>query len=280
MSTPTPAAHLGLRSEYVINHLSSTFSEEEDVIVLRSPDDPNYYFGNLLALKVPLDSRTPAQWQTRFRELFRSVPEVQHCTLIWAREESTPANVREFQRLNFEYEENHILKVRREDFRVPERLNSEPEYRALQTTSDWQQWTALNIAEKLDDHREDELRPYLQGRIHNYQRLEEKGFGETLGAFQNGRLIGYAGLYHLDGLARFQNVHVIPSAQNRAIARTILTQLTQRLPDSVQELIIVADEHYHASALYQSLGFHIAERECSLCWWPGKPHRPDQNITT
>lgn len=269
---------LGLRSEYVISHLSSEFIDTDDVIVLSSPDDPNYYFGNLLALKIPLDCLSPTQWLQRFQERFQHLPAVKHCTLVWVREEPIPVNVSRFMQLGFDYEENHVLYLKREHFRSPDQLNVEVDYRPLVTDDDWSQWTSLNIAEQIESHTEEELRPYLAGRIRNYHALKQKGLGETLGAFHNGRLIGYAGLYHLNGLGRYQNVHVIPEFQNRHMARTLLTHLTQRLPETVDELVIVADEHYHASKLYQSLGFTIAERECSLCWWPGKT--ANQNSTT
>lgn len=264
------ATHLGLRSEFVIDHLESELIEEDEVIVLRSPLNQHYYFGNLLALKVPLDRYTPEQWQARFKQAFRDLPEVRHCTLQWLRSEPLPTNVKAFQQQGFRFEENHVLTLRRTDFTAPAKQNNDCHYRPLQSESDWAQWTALNIAEQFNEHREDELRPYLQGRIRNYRALEQQGYGETLGAFLGEQLIGYAGLYHWQNLARFQNVHVIEEHQNKAIARTLLTRLIERLPDTVSDLVIMADEHYHASDLYQSLGFAVTERECSLCWWPKK----------
>lgn len=260
--------HLGLRSEYVINHQVSDFIEQNDVIVFRTAEQPDYYFGNLLALKEPLDSRTPAQWQERFREAFSELPGVRHCTLQWIREDPQPVNVERFKALGFQFEENHILALNTSKFRGITEPFDGCSFRPLQSAEDWSQWIEMNIADQLEHHTEAELRPYLNGRVRNYQALSQRRLGETLGAFDGAELIGYAGLYHLNDLGRFQNVQVNEDRRNQGIARTLLTHLVERLPEGVDQLVIVADEHYHASALYQRLGFQIAERECSLCWWP------------
>jgi ribosomal protein S18 acetylase RimI-like enzyme len=43
----------------------------------------------------------------------------------------------------------------------------------------------------------------------------------------------------------------------------------------VERLIIVADLHYHALGLYESLGFERAEQLFGVCHWP----RADAEVT-
>lgn len=262
-------AGLGFKSEYVINHLNCEVIETDEFIVLKTPDNPNYYFGNQLVLKVPLHSKTRKQWQHAFRQAFADMPQVTHEAYSWQRGEQLPTNaLQEFANDNFIYEEDHILTLPRSQFITPHQLNNQVSIRALRTEADWQQWMQLSIEEMTDTYQETNLRPYLIAKKTKYQQLETNGHGQYLGAFVGDRLIGYAGLYHLNNLARFQSVHVIPEYENQKIAKTLLTRLIEQVNPQVETLIIVADEHYHATLLYQSLGFKVTERQCNLCWWP------------
>jgi ribosomal protein S18 acetylase RimI-like enzyme len=263
---------LGNRAEYVISHLECERLELDEVVVIRTPSAPNFYFGNLLSLKIDIEKKTLEQWTALFDSIFSETAGVDHYTFTWPRRENFDANmIKPFIDANYKFDETHILSMERSQFEPPEMLNEDIDYRSIETDADWQQWTELNLVERLKTDEETGLRTFLQGRIQNYNKLSQEGLGEFLGAFKGETLIGYAGLYYLDGLARFQDVHVRPDFQNKKIAKTLLTKLIQRTSETVNTMVIVADENYHASKLYQSLGFTITERECSLYWWPGNP---------
>ncbi|TCS38736.1 GNAT family N-acetyltransferase [Reinekea marinisedimentorum] len=260
---------LGFQSEYVINHLSCEVIEHDEFTVLRTPDNPNYYFGNMLALKVPLHSKSRSEWQQAFQQAFADMPKVKHETYSWPRCEQFNANsLEDFAKDHFAYEEDHILTQPRSTFTKPLTLNTEVSLRPLTSDTDWQQWMQLSIQEMNTEHDESSLRPYLLAKRDKYRKLEARGYGQYMGAFAGERLIGYAGLYHLHKIARFQSVHVIPEFENRKVAKTLLTRLIEQVNPHVETLVIVADEHYHATLLYQSLGFQVTERQCSLSWWP------------
>jgi len=267
--------NLALYSEYVVNHLDCVLAELPLFTVLQTPTTPNYYFGNLIALKVPLRSQSKQQWQQDFHDAFKTIPKVKHQTYTWQRTDSHEADeerIAEFVEAGFKYDETHILSLAKSDFVNPNSLNNTVVIRELTHEKDWAQWLELSFNDLQSEHDDSSLRSFLESRKHNYRRLAEKGYGQYLGAFDGDRLVGYAGLYSLNDIARFQNVLVIEDYQNRGIAKTLLTTLINVSSNEVDTLVIHADEHYHATKLYQSLGFEITLRECSLCWWPDKPH--------
>jgi ribosomal protein S18 acetylase RimI-like enzyme len=99
--------------------------------------------------------------------------------------------------------------------------------------------------------------------------LEQDGAGHYWGAFQGDQLVAFAGFYHQAGLGRFQHVRTLPNFQRKGLCKSLLcTIIKQAISQGIETLVIVADEHYHATALYGSLGFEITSREASLCWWP------------
>lgn len=263
---------LGSQAEYVVSHLECERIDLPDAVAIRTPTAPSYYFGNLLSLKYPITSKSYSQWIELFDHAFSDISGVEHYTFTWTRTDDFAAkDVKPFLEAHFEYEETHILSMKRSDCTEPSGLNEKLTYRRFETDDDWRQWLALNVAQDGGQHDKDGFVLFLEGRIRNYKNLSGRGLGEYLGAFDGTTLVGYAGLYHLEGMARFQNVHVRPDFQNQNIARSLLTKLIQRANASVNTLIIVADENHHASRLYQSLGFAISERECSVCWWPDNP---------
>jgi ribosomal protein S18 acetylase RimI-like enzyme len=270
--------NLGFQSEFIINQLEATIIEQPDYTVLQTPANPTYYFGNLLALKIPLNTHSHLEWLRIFEGAFSNLPDVKHYTFSWVRPlEQDPTEITTFTDANFKFEETHVLAMKRQEFEPTKVLNEDVILRPLSTEQDWQHWLELSIKENTGDHDEQGLREFLSLQIDNYRRLNSKNLGEYLGAFIDQQLVGYAGLYHRGALARFQNVHVIPDHQNKKIAKTLLTHLIQRTSESVEQLVIIADEHYHATKLYQSLGFKIAERECSLCWWPDAQRKQGKN---
>ncbi len=260
--------NIGMRSEVVIGQLQSQLEERDDYIVVRTPSKPFYYFGNLLALKKPLNHHTKPEWLSLFDTEFREQPGIRHYTFSWTREQEDDTSVQAFTDAGFQYEEMHVLTQTRSDFVRPGQVNETVVYRPLLSDEDWQQWTEISWNERSGNHSESDYRMFLAGQVANYRQLHEQQMGEYLGAFRGAELIGFAGLFHQASLARFQHVLVTPAFQNTGIAKGLLSHLIERAPQHIETMVILADEHYHASNLYRSLGFTIAERECSLCWWP------------
>lgn len=201
MTMPS-ARHLGFESEYIINHLDAVIIERADYWVHQTPSNPHFYFGNFIELKVPLSRYSKAQWLTIFADEFSNLPEVKHVTLSWSRN-LHQEQLTDFLTAGFEFEECHILAAKREQFKSPSLLNKTVRLQPITNPAQWQQWCDLAVKEDNNKHEEKSLREYLNKKSAYYQRLATNDFGETLGAFVGEQLIGYAGLFHLNDLARF-----------------------------------------------------------------------------
>lgn len=261
---------LGIQSEYVVNHLHTQTIERDAFVVYQTPDSPNYYFGNLLALKEPLSSRSKQDWEACFDRQFRSIPGIQHRTFVWRHDPDahTTALVDAFKSSVYVYGEEHILSMASNNLVVPDPCRANVEVRRLSTESDWLQWLEVGVASRDEGHAEEDFRRFRQSRLEVYRALIEQDNGRFFGAFDGERLVGYAGVFHHSGLARFQDVEVIPEYRRRGIARTLISELSQWVGQYADQQVIVADAHYHATVLYQSLGFRVTQIEANLCWWP------------
>ncbi|MEX2322115.1 MAG: GNAT family N-acetyltransferase [Saccharospirillum sp.] len=262
---------LGVQSDFIVSHLEAELNDHADYAVYRTPVSPDFYFGNFLALKTPLSEKTRPEWEQAFDHMFDGVAGIRHRAFIWpVVEGSEETDIRDFLAANYEFTENHVLEMPSDALITPHRLNTDVRIKPFSDDeSIWSQWREIAVTERDAGHEEADYRTYLAGREKTYRALERSGYGDFFGAFEGDCLVGYAGVFALNDLARYQQVQVIPGYQNQGIARTLIHYLAQWVAVKASRQIIIADADYHASALYQSLGFSLSQREGCLCQWPG-----------
>lgn len=261
---------LGIRAEWVVAHLESTLEHKSEFSVLRTPRSPSYYFGNVLALHGPLETRDRAGWEAEFKAAFPNQGVTRHSTFIWTPTHSkAEAESRQtFEDAGYKLNETHVLTLPRGQTIKPLGVQEGIDIRPLTNSDHWHQWLEMELAGREPGHAEEDYRLYLETRQHNYRALEAAGHGQFFGAFARNLLVGAAGIFHHQRLARFQYVRVIDSWQGRGIAKQLLAHLSNWVKPYADTQIILADANYHATRLYQSLGFGVTEHEASLCWWP------------
>lgn len=268
MNNPTTLS-LGVQSEYVVSHHEVERLDGEEATVFRTPSSPDYYFGNFLALKIPLAERNRSHWESLFDRAFADLDGIRHRTLIWRPQENDASAVERFRQAGYEYEETDIRLLNNGRLgALPAALNPRVQIRPFNADSDWQQWLDISVALREAGHEEADFRRHRQDRQASYRRLVERQLGNFYGAFVGLELVGYAGVFHWQGLARYQDVRVVPAWQKQGIARHLVHRMAGEMQSVVERQVIVADANYHATRLYQSLGFELAEREASLCLWP------------
>src|SRR5689334_5941579 len=74
---------LGLTTELGLFATRSRIVDREDYLVVTTPDDPSYYYGNLLVLPAAPQVGEVAFWTRRFHEELGGNPEIRHVTLSW-----------------------------------------------------------------------------------------------------------------------------------------------------------------------------------------------------
>jgi ribosomal protein S18 acetylase RimI-like enzyme len=95
------------------------------------------------------------------------------------------------------------------------------------------------------------------------------GINFTIGAFEDGQLVGTVGFYRETALklrhkGYIVSMYVLPEYRSRGIARTLLVEAitrARRLPDLKQVLLGVVVTQTTAKRLYESLGFVAYGRE-------------------
>ena len=232
-------------------------TERDGYLVIRTPDNPGFWWGNFLLLDAVPDVGTLGLWLDRFGTEF---PAAKHVTFGIDTTDADAVIPAEFTEAGLEPERSVTLTAA--DVTEPAHLNREVEIRALASDDDWRQSADLGMrlfATDLD---------YYLGRARARRRIIEQGLGVWFGAFEDGALVAQLGLFRTgDGLARYQDVETDPALRRRGLAGTLVWQAGRYGLEELgaHTLVIVADQDGDAIRLYRSVGFTDAEGQLGLC---------------
>jgi GNAT superfamily N-acetyltransferase len=245
---------LVLRSELAALSGLAEAQDHPDHLVLRTPGQPDFWFGNCLIIKGPPGD--PDRELGLFRAAF---PDAAHVVIQW--DDPAPDAGRlaaHWGPRGFEVELSDGLVLTGPPVAPPPVA---VDLRQV-TGSEWDGVFDLELADGLaDGHAEAPHRAFLAARIAGRQAQVAAGLGAWFGAFDGGRIVACLGLLRGDRVARFQNVNTAPSHRRRGIAAalvhhaTLWTQATR--PDC--RPVIVAETDGAPGRIYRRLGYAHAE---------------------
>ena len=258
--SPVHLDSLGLRTDLALLRLGgSEITDRGDHLVVRSPHNPDHWWGNFLLLRAAPDETTVDRWLGRFTVEF---PDAAHRTFAVDGTDGTVGDLSAFAARGFTVEAQTVLTAG--VVHPPRRHDPTAEYRTLTSDDDWAQSAELRFV--CDDSPDRELhRRFVTARTATQRRLVAAGTGAWFGAFVDGRLVSQLGLLRTGpGQARYQSVETHPEFRRRGLAGRLVHDAGRYGLDrlGVTTLVIVADPDYVAIDLYRSIGFRDTERQC------------------
>jgi GNAT superfamily N-acetyltransferase len=254
-----PITNLGFRTDVTLRVLEGAqVTDRGDHLVIRSPDNPTFYWGNFLLLGAPPAPGTAATWLARFAAEF---PAAGHVALgVDSVRDDVPVSD-DFPAAGLEPQHESVLTC--SAVNPPPRPNELADIRPLTSDADWQQSLDLGIR----CHGDDADQEYLIQRTAARRRLTEAGTGAWFGAFTDGRLMAQLGIFDAgDGLARFQHVETDPAARRQGLSGTLVWRAGSYAREvlGASTLVIVADPAEGAIRVYRSCGFADAQGQLSF----------------
>jgi ribosomal protein S18 acetylase RimI-like enzyme len=242
---------LGWRTDLALLEISGSVLEDRgDHIVVTTPHNPTFYWGNFVMLAgPPTDAADARQWLGVFEASF---PSARHRTFGIDGTSGTAADASSFADLGMDAEVSTVMTAM--SVHEPPRPNKEATYRPLESDGDWEQQVELTMEGESVDYSLE----FSAGRARQHRLLAEDGHGQFWGAFEDGRLMSSMGLFRASpGLARFQTVKTHPDARGRGLAGTLVHEISRfGFADlDAETLVMVADPDYLAIRVYRSVGF-------------------------
>ena len=257
---------LALATELALAATRGRITDRGDYIVVETPDDPGYYYGNLLLLPAPPQVGEVAYWTRRFAEELGGNPAIRHVTFWWDGITGETGATGELAAAGFTLEPSLVMTagaVKAADPALPVRALAPDEVLAT-----------AELAYAIGDRHDEPYREFLHRRAAWHRRLVERDAARFYGAHDGDALVASLGLVAAGPLARFQDVQTAPAYRKRGLAGALLAAAAaghRRSSDPstrADPLVILALAGSDAERVYTRVGFHVAERTASACRYP------------
>lgn len=242
-------------------HEGSKVTASSGCTVIRSPQNPTFWWGNFLLMPAPPMPGDLERWEALFMQHH---PGAAHRTFGVDMPGREAGDTAPFLDAGYQVYRDTVLTAQRT--RTPHRLNTDATFRPLATDADWISAHALRMAVNAadpDGHAEEGYREFSTLKLASYRRAQAAGHGAMLGAFDEaGTMLCGLGIFDAgEGVARYQSVETHPDARSRGLAGTLVHTAAQwaQAHLGTHTLVIVADPGYHAQRLYESVGFTPTE---------------------
>ena len=262
---------LGYRTDLIFPKFDGEIFDRGNYLVIRTPSNPTFYWGNFLLFSDPPDHGDDARWRSIFLEEIGGPPDIRHQTFGWDAPSGENGYIQPFLDEGFQFSDMVVLTTSQ----IPSvKLSANGlDFRALQSEGDWDQATENQIRCREPGHEESHFRVFKQDQMLRYRKMERAQLAAWYGAFIGGELVGDLGIIHDQELGRFQSVETHPAHRRQGIASSLISSAASHAFEQfgIRNLVMVADKGSPAERLYKSLGFEISERQVGLEWWEGLP---------
>jgi len=252
----------GLRTDLALLELQgSQVVDHGDLVVVRTPSNPAYYWGNFLLLPADVPGADVDRVVARFEA---EHPKALHRAIAFAdpRGDHSGWEARGF---DVELDVDLVTDAVPAAAPPPEGIDVRP----LVSDDDWEQSASVGAgdapAESSDERHLFELR-----RAASQRGLVDSGRGRWFGAFDGDTLVASLGIVRLGRLARYQDVMTLAAYRRRGIAGALVRAAGEWAftDPEVERLVIVAEDGGPAIGLYRRAGFREVARRVQVCRTP------------
>ena len=243
---------LVLRTELALLQRTGSVVEDRGThLVVRTPANPTYFWGNCLLLAVPPhDVAAVEHWKRVHREEF---PEARHVTLGIDRPRSLDDDAAVLRDAGMTVDP--VVAMTTEHVRTPDRPSRQADVRVLAGDADWEQQVDLTMEGEEDVHF---TRDFAARKFATNREMVEAGTGAWWGAFVDGRLVSSLGIFAAgEGLARFQSVKTHTDFRNQGLAAGLVVTASRwaQAELDARTLVMAVDPTYSAIRVYRAVGF-------------------------
>ncbi|MFL6022530.1 MAG: GNAT family N-acetyltransferase [Marmoricola sp.] len=239
----------------VLRFGGSLVEEHSDHLVVRTPENPAYHWGNFVLVTDAASADDAERWRAVFAAEF---PDAKHLAVGLPREPSKDAW------RGSGIEASDVLVNEGEVLGRP--LPRGYTVRQIRSAADWDASTAMN-----DEHYPGEPE-FARLRSVTRARLVAEGHLAWFGAFTKAedRLAAELGIVAVgDGLARYQSVLTHVEHRRRGLTGHLLAVAAELARSrGAQTLVIIADADGDAGRLYRAAGFQHTETDWQAYWRP------------
>ncbi|MBL4806555.1 MAG: GNAT family N-acetyltransferase [Rhodobacteraceae bacterium] len=250
----------GILSDFIFHEYNGKIRDHGEFIEARIPTNPDFYYGNFLVFPDPPNLDDVNRWSTLFDRIFNDDPRIRHKVFMWEPFRSAnSAVIAEFERRGYKFDVGTVLATHQTV--APKGCPDDVVFRPLASDSDWKMALENQVRCRDSSYEEQGYRSFKTVRMATYRNMQNEGLGYWYGAFRDQVLVADMGIFHDNGVSRFQNVGTDPAHRRQGICAAMVhyvsTETRQKRPGNT--LIIIADRGEPAERIYRGLGFKLIE---------------------
>lgn len=211
---------LGHRTELIFDRHDGTVTDKGDYLVVRTPSNPTYWWGNYLLFAAPPQAGDAARWLQLFAAELGAPPAVKHIAITWDTVTGETGVVQPFLDAGLELEKTVVLTA--QTLKPPPRPNLTAEYRPLHTDEDWEAVLEMQVLCRDDDFEEASYRIFRKRKLAAYRQMINEGRGNWFGAYLDGTLVADLGVFFENDIARYQHVSTHPDYRRRGLCGSLV----------------------------------------------------------
>jgi GNAT superfamily N-acetyltransferase len=242
---------LALKTELGLAATRGIITDRGDYVVVQTPDDPGYYYGNLLLLPAAPQVGEVGFWMRRFHDELGKLPLIRHIALWWDGVAGDAGAEDELLANGFRIDRSVVLTADRVSAPV----------HAVHVLSPQQVLDTADLAFAVGDRHDENYREFLARRAAWQSRLVAEGKAQFFGIYDGGELVASLGLVPMGNVARYQDVQTAEAFRRRGYASALLAAAAHEIPSS-RYVILTTRE---TAAVYTRVGFEIVEQTVSAC---------------
>lgn len=241
---------LGQQTDLAILELTgSEINTYEDHVVVKTPQNPNYHWGNFILVLDPAKINDCSYWVSRFEHEF---PDKDWIALDLP---EMPSDTASWEKQGIALEKLDVLSSNSTPSKAP--LPSGYTTRALQG-SDWEALILQEIAGLVSeyDYEPEKVEAFVRETNAARQRLCREENAAWFGAFLGEDLVANLGVIKCGKTARYQSVETHPDHRRKGLASHLLgIAATWSEQKACDKWVIVTEETNDAGRVYRRAGF-------------------------
>lgn len=275
---PIEQLSLGWQTDLIFARFDAQVVERPDHLLIRTPHNPSFYWGNFLLYDRAPREGDAAAWLASFdAEITRPQPESRH--LAFGIDVDAPFELpADFAAAGLLLEHATVLSIGPEQLRPPRHpLAANFKVRTLDLPDEAELAVEMQVASDAGGFEPTGYRVFRQRQMQRYGRMAKAGLGHWFGVFADapdtasGKLqVADCGLFR-DGfgprpLGRFQFVTTHPAWRRRGLCGALIHAVCRHGFElmGLHTLVIVADPDDVAIGVYESVGFQRGQTSWSL----------------
>jgi ribosomal protein S18 acetylase RimI-like enzyme len=258
---------LGYRTDLIFPRFDGEVLDRGDYIVIRTPANPTFYWGNFLLFPTPPAAGDFDRWRQLFDQEIGVPPVTNHLAFGWDTVQGETGDLEPFLAAGFGANTSVVLTAC--EVRRPPKYNPEIVVRRITEDWEWEGALEVQIACRKPEHGLESYRAFKARQMARWRAMSEAGLGKWFGAFLRDRVVGDLGVFTDGDVGRFQSVGTHPECRRQGICGALVFEAARHAFEQMgaKTLVMVADENYHAAKIYESVGFRSTERQIGIDLW-------------